>query len=186
MFCGAHLVAPAAQRGGWLSAARRREQLGHKGRSSARVDLDASCIHKRLWIGALPPIERDLPTFDVLALCAQEFQPAQLRFTGRVLRIPIPDARLTDAELRRALHGGQLVGRELAAGRRVLVTCRAGLNRSALVAALALGVVTRAQGADVIEVIRARRSAQALSNPYFVEVINRFVGARRLPPRTRP
>lgn len=186
MFCGTHLAAPAAQRGGWLSAARRRDQLGHKGRSSARVELDATCVYKRLWIGAAPPVDCDLPTFDVLVLCAQEFQPAQLGFGRRLIRVPMPDARLTDPELRRALQGGQLVGRELAAGRRVLVTCRAGLNRSALVAALALGVMTRAKASEVIEVIRARRGAQALGNPHFVEVINRFVGARRPPARTRP
>lgn len=175
LFCSVHMQAPPAKRGGWLSAERRRRQLG----ASKETALDASNITKRLWVGSKPPFDRDLPEFDTLVLCAQELQPAQLSFKRQVVRIPIPDAALTNDELRRALAGARHVAQALTDGKRALVTCARGLNRSAFVASIALGSVTRLTAQEIVAIMRTRRGDAALHNPHFVEYITRYVGAMR-------
>lgn len=174
VFCALHLAAPSGTRGGWLSAERRRRGLG--GGVTDDTPLDASNIVKRLWVGAQPPFDRDLPEFDSLVLCAQELQPPQLGFAKQVVRIPLPDSALSTDELRRALAGARHVAVALTNGSRVLVTCRAGLNRSAFVASLALGYVSRLPPQKIIDLVRKRRSESALSNSYFCEYITRFIG----------
>lgn len=177
LFCRGHEAAPAAQRGGWLSAEKRRRALA----ASKETTLDASAIVRRpgwsLWVGGKPPLDREIP-FDTLVLCAREVQPERLGFSKQVIRVPLPDSSLSSYELRRALAGGQQVAAALAGRRRVLVTCYAGLNRSALVASLALGLVTRMEPDQIIELMRTRRSPDALHNPHFVEYIRKFVPKR--------
>jgi protein-tyrosine phosphatase len=77
--------------------------------------------------------------------------------------------------------GGKAVATALASGRRVLVTCAAGLNRSALVASLGLGMVTRMSAGEIITLMRTKRSPLALHNKHFVDLIQRFAGARSRP-----
>lgn len=185
LFCRAHEQAPAAQRGGWLSAERRRRKLA----GSADHVLDASRITDRvdlkLWVGSRPPVDRDLPEFDVVALCAREFQP-QMAFHGRVLRCPIPDGPLEQGEVRVVILTARAVAASLSRGRRVLVTCSAGLNRSGLVASLALAVVTRMSADELIATMRKYRHPNALYNVAFQGLIHKFVGAGRSPlPPTR-
>ena len=168
LFCRVHEQASAGQRGGWISAEKRRRALA----ASNDVALDASNITKRLWIGSAPPTDRPLP-FDAVAFCAAEVQPERVG-VRTVIRAALPDSALTSHEIRRALTAAQFVARELAGGRRVLVTCYAGLNRSSLVAGLALGMVTRMTPTQVVELIRARRSPNALHNQHFVEYLKQF------------
>lgn len=164
-------MAPAGQRGGWLSAERRRRRLaGHQ-----EQRIDASNVATRLWVGSRPPFDRDLPDFDLLVLCAQELQPSELAFHGRVLRCPIPDGVLDHQELTQAVLTAKEVGDALVAGQRVLVTCSMGLNRSALVAALALARATKMTADAIIGQVRQRRSPQALFNTHFQDVIKRLV-----------
>ncbi len=137
--------------------------------------LDASNVATRLWVGGKPPFDRDLPDFDLLVLCAQELQPGETAFHGRVLRCPLPDGPLDHQELARAVLSAKAVGDALLRGRRVLVTCAAGLNRSALVAALALARATKMTAAEIIGRIRQRRSSSALYNTHFQEIIRRIV-----------
>lgn len=137
--------------------------------------LDASNVATRLWIGGRPPFDRDLPDFDILVLCAQEIQPGQMAFHGQVLRCPVPDGALDHAELTRVVLTARAVGDALVAKKRALVTCSAGINRSALVAALAIGRVTRMAPDAIISLIRQRRSPQALFNTHFQDIIRRLV-----------
>lgn len=141
--------------------------------------LDASNIVRRLWVGGQPPLDRDLPEFDVLVLCAEEIQPERLGFARKIVRVPLPDATLSTDELRRALAGGRAIAQALTSGQRVLVTCHDGWNRSALVAGLGLGLVTRFPSSQIITMMRVRRSPNALSNKHFCEVLYRFIGDRR-------
>lgn len=143
--------------------------------------MDASNITKRLWVGGKPPLDRHLPEFDTLVLCAQEIQPSTIGFKGQLVRVPLPDSTLSTDELRRALAGARHVGCALSEGKRVLVTCAAGLNRSALVASLGLGIVSRLTPEQIVLLMRERRAPAALHNPHFVEIIHRFVGASRAP-----
>lgn len=169
-FCERHSRAPAVQRGGWLSAFKRKSQS---------VAIDASNIATRLWVGGAPPVTLDMPSVDMLVLCAREIQPAQLAFHGHVLRCPIIDDVLSDNELRMVLQASGRVAKLLSAKRRVLVTCAQGRNRSALVAALALGRITRYSADQLIDLVRKRRRTDCLTNPYFREVLVKYVGAGR-------
>jgi len=183
LFCRAHEAAPAAQRGGWLSAEKRRRKLA----ASSEEVLDASCITppspgsrsngslRSLWVGGKPPFDRDLPGLDVLALCARELQPDHVAFHGYVIRCPLPDAELSSLEVRYALQAAKLIADSLAVRRRVLVTCAQGINRSALVASLALARVTRLSADDLIRVMRSRRHPSALFNPHFQGLLRQFV-----------
>src|SRR5690349_1357478 len=110
LFCRVHEQAPGVQRGGWLSAERRRLRMA----TSQRVDtsgivtlqdqkLDASNVATRLWIGGRPPFDRDLPGFDLLVLCARELQPDHVAFHGTVIRCPLRDDILDHPELTRAV-----------------------------------------------------------------------------------
>lgn len=169
MFCKRHLAAPPGQRGGWMSAHRRAANRGN------HAALDASNVARRLWVGGSPPLDRDLPDFDLLVLCAAEIQPERMAFAGSVIRCPLPDSHLTGYEAKLARSRARQVGQALASGKRVLVTCQMGWNRSALVASLALGFVTRMAPADLVTLMRSRRGPSALSNPYFVRMIETVV-----------
>jgi protein-tyrosine phosphatase len=140
--------------------------------------IDASNIVRRLWVGSQPPFDRHIPGFDVLVLCAEELQPERLGFQGTVIRCPIPDAELSADETRRAVATGRAVASQLTQGKTVLVTCAAGLNRSALVAGVAIGMVTKFDSDRIIKLVRARRSTDCLFNPHFRQILMRCFGQR--------
>jgi protein-tyrosine phosphatase len=171
-FCEVHAKAPPGQRGGWLSA-------------SKRKPYDASAIAPRLWVGAAPPIDSTLPKVDLLALCAAEIQPERLAFQGAVLRCPIPDDALDAEERKLVMTSSVVVARAVATGQRVLVTCAAGMNRSALVVALALHQLTTMSGDQIIAHIRKHRSPKALYNQHFQKIIQTIVGDGRPKARRR-
>jgi protein-tyrosine phosphatase len=141
--------------------------------------MDASNVATRLWVGAAPPFDRDLPTFDTMVLCAAELQPERVAFHGLLIRCPIPDDALNQVELTRVLLASMAVANSIARGDRVLVTCAQGLNRSALVAALALHRLTRMSSRELIVHMRLRRHPNALFNPHFQEILHRLVGNGR-------
>lgn len=176
-FCASHNQAPATQRGGWLSAEKRRIET---------VQIDASQVAPRLWVGARPPTDRDLPKIDVLVLCAKEIQPQKLAFHGTVIRCPLDDDPIhgvTMAELARAAQTSRTVARALANdGKRVLVTCAMGLNRSAFVASLALGRATTMSADRIIAIMRTRRDPKCLFNEHFVRHIHAIIGSGRKAP----
>lgn len=170
LFCRRHLTASSGTRGGWISAWRRAQA-----RANAPTPLDASNVARRLWVGSVPPFDRDLPDFDALFLCAAELQPSSLKFSREVVRVPLRDDAPTTYEIKRALIAGKQVAEHLRDGHRVLVTCAAGRNRSALVASLGLGLVTRTPPAQLIKLMRERRHPKALSNEHFVQLIHRAI-----------
>lgn len=158
-------------------------------------DMDMSCITPKnpgsrgdgplrsLWVGGKPPCDRDMPGFDMVVLCAREYQP-EMTFKGRVIRCPIPDGPLSGLELRYAFASSKVIAKALAARQRILVTCAAGINRSVLVACLALARVTRLGADDLIRIMRVRRHPKALYNTHFQDILRRFVGAGRGAPST--
>lgn len=164
-FCEVHAKAPAGQRGGWLSAAKRKP-------------YDANAIAPRLWIGAEPPFDRNIAKVDVLVLCAQEIQPERMAFEGRVIRCPIPDDYLSEDQQRLVVKSALDVARAVSGGDRALVTCAMGRNRSALVAGLALGQLTTMSGKQVIAHVQKHR-ARALYNLHFKSLLERIIGDGR-------
>jgi protein-tyrosine phosphatase len=135
--------------------------------------MDASRISGRLWVGGAPAPGRYADRFDVIVFTADEYQPSDRDFPDvRVRRFPIDDTEApTDSDLMAAWAGGEAVAHDLKRGRRVLVTCAMGRNRSALIAALGLHMATGEPGARILALVRARRKdrtgVRALANPTF-------------------
>lgn len=125
---------------------------------------------------------------DDLFLCAMEWQRSPRFFPHVAVHYaPLDDADrpLDPAEERAALDAGANVVRLLRSGRRVLVTCSEGRNRSGLVVAIAL-VQLGFDPEQSIALVRTKRGAdlpalrQPLANPRFVEFVRRL---RPLPRR---
>lgn len=129
-------------------------------------------LPKLLAQGSAPPPEAQLP-FDVLVLCAREYQPPASYFPGvEVLHVPLDDSGPppTTDEVRLAVLAGKRVCHLLRKGKRVLVTCAMGRNRSGLVSGLAL-INCGASSSRAIDAIKQAR-ANALSNAYFREILH--------------
>lgn len=174
-FCEGHASAPAVRRGGWLSAERRRRQrVG----GAEPVAFDVSNIAPRLWLSAMPPLDRDLPAFDLLVLCAADMTRDRLPFRGRVLRCPLPRT-LTIYDIRRAITAARAVAAALREGRTVLVSCATGHDASALVAALGLGLATTMSPSAIVALIRGRRSSDCLQQPQATQVLDLYLRRRR-------
>lgn len=92
---------------------------------------------------------------------------------------PIPDGPLDGTQLAGVIRLARAANEALDAGRRVLVRCYHGYNRSGLVIAHALA--QRGDSADqAIQLIRARRSSWALHNELFVEYLRAGLTTVRL------
>ncbi len=70
-----------------------------------------------------------------------------------------------------AVTNAKTVARCLQAGQRVLVTCALGLNRSALISALAMQRAFDMTADEAIDQIRHYRGSSALHNKQFVKLI---------------
>jgi protein-tyrosine phosphatase len=132
--------------------------------------MNADQVSKNLWVGGLPTDPEAVDkNFDVLVLAAKEFQdifPVH-KFPGtRVIHAPMEDAKPSKEEQAIALKAGLEVLEHNRRGRKVLVTCIAGVNRSALIAGLAM-VIGGIEADKAIERIRARRHPASGSTPLF-------------------
>ena len=117
--------------------------------------------------GAAPPPGVELP-FDVIVLAAMEYQPEMPGFD--VIHAPLDDAKPTPAERARIRAVAGEVAQQIRSGRRVLVTCRQGRNRSGVIAGLALVQL----GIPSVEAAwRIRRIRNGLTNPHFFEMVVR-------------
>lgn len=138
--------------------------------------VDANRVGERLYIGSYPPQGSALRSagFDVLVLCALELQGGQ--FDGvSVLRCPLDDADLTQAEWDRARATARRVAALVQSGRRCLVTRAAGRNRSGLVTALTVRGLTGWPGELCVDLVRkSKTKADALTNPTFVAALRRL------------
>lgn len=118
--------------------------------------------------------------FDVLVLCAEEHQPPDHKFPGvEVFRCPFGDVRgPMDPRTAKMIYlTADRAARRLLAGKRVLVTCQAGLNRSGLVTALTLHVSTGRDPMDCVRQVRRSREVggvKALFNEDFVRILRRY------------
>ena len=139
------------------------------------LGLDTNRIVSGLYQGAFPApghAVRDA-RFDVLVLCASEVQLSADRYPGvAVVHCPLWDGELKPAEWELAKRAANAVARAMLQQKRVLVTCAAGRNRSGLVTALALHLITGKSGAECVRhVVRCRTNAPALTNFSFVRAL---------------
>ncbi len=142
--------------------------------------VDASCIVPRLWQGSvLRGDQLHARGFDVICLCAKDFQPDTTYFGGlRVIRARLTDGELTAHDWHDARDAGRHVAQAWREGKRVLVACIAGQNRSGLVMALALSELTSMPMNAVIGHVRACRK-DALNTKAFVHRLLGLTDAER-------
>ncbi len=142
------------------------------------LDLNFSMneIFPNLWQGSAPAPGKTLHTFGfhTLVLCAKEYQPRGKDFQGlRIIHAPNDDNFTrppTKDELHIAIQAAQEVKRDFLQGKKILITCMAGRNRSGLVMAFALHLLTGQSGLECANLIKQKREG-ALGNPGFMKVL---------------
>jgi hypothetical protein len=140
--------------------------------------LDATRIAPKLWQGSKPV--GPLRGFDAVAFCAAEHQPNVAGI--EVYNCPLHDDVLSPEETSIALSCARRVASIVLSGRRVLVTCQQGRNRSGLVTALALHLLTGWPGWWCVRRVKSHRNPDlfrlgmgpALSNESFVAFLSRI------------
>lgn len=147
--------------------------MAHLIRQSVRENHGGS-----LWQGGATDVMSGV-RYDLIVLCAEEFQPeahliVRERFPNdtrpepKVLYAPNDDSEnpLTRAQLTIAIGASRVVAKSFREGKKVLVSCMQGRNRSGLVTALALHRLYGMAGERCRGYIRAR-IPHALTNPSF-------------------
>lgn len=116
--------------------------------------------------------------FDMIAYCAREMEPDTIAPHGReqiVIALRDDPTEMSNDERVSAMLAARRVATRLVSGRKVLVTCAAGVNRSGLVAGLAMVLAYEMNGDDAIARIRRKRKPEngmtPLSNPLFVDIL---------------
>jgi len=133
-------------------------------------------VYRNLWMGSAPMCDSDgrrtHERFDVLVLAAMEHQPSSRCFPGvRVIHAPIDDSSyVPENEIRIVEKASVIVANALRSGKRVLVTCWQGRNRSGFIVAMAL-VREGMRPEQAIDLVRRARGETALSNKAFVHLI---------------
>lgn len=138
---------------------------------------EASKVAPGLWVGARPP-PGHYRWLAAIVLAAKEWQPPSFAYPHvAVLHVPLdddPSKPVPDDQARAAIGTAKTVARYLRSGRRVLVTCHKGLNRSSLVAGLAMHLAYGTKGDEAIDAIRRARGPFALRNPGFTRLLRTY------------
>jgi len=125
--------------------------------------VEAYEVYPSLFIGPKPPTGTTLAKagFRVLALCAHENQPGPEDFPGvAVLQCPMDDnpfVGLSKQDAETAVVAAKALARGVRDGRPTLVTCQAGIDRSALVAGMIMWLLTGWSGDRIVATLRDRR-----------------------------
>lgn len=156
---------------------------------AAYTDFDQ--IHPHLFQGSYPKLTKELlHQFDVIVYCAMEKQPkaADLKLVSpgkHVIGIPLDDdpyQPITREQAARLLIMARQLAAQVRVGKRVLVTCMMGMNRSGLVSSLTLMMATGCSGRAAVEAVRTRRRAfsdgtRAMFNPVFTRFVETLAPA---------
>lgn len=143
-----------------------------------------------LYQGSYPKLDKDLGQhFDVVVFTAVEKQPkpAALKSVPKsvvIKKFPLDDdpyQPVTRDQAAALMQAAKELGYLVKSGKRVLITCAMGMNRSGLLTALTLMATTGCNGRNAVQTVQSRRRAmddgtRALFNPIFA----RFV--QTLPP----
>lgn len=152
--------------------ARRKKKLSPQ---RVLIAIDANRIVEDIYQGSRPPPGKVLSKmgFDAVVLTAVEFQPPASKYPGvKVIHAPMEDdgEPIDPTTWENAVTAAAEVDHIVRHGGRVLVTCYQGLNRSGLVVALSLLMLTDLHPNDVVNLVQARRPG-ALFNRRFVRAI---------------
>ncbi len=118
-----------------------------------------------LFQGDFPEGDVDWGLFDDVVSMSTAAPSPRLRPDGLWIHLPIWDGEMEEADAVR--DAARTVAERVAAGRRVLVHCWAGLNRSGVVSARAL-MFMGVPVSEAIARVRAARGENALFNDAFV------------------
>lgn len=147
---------------------------------------DMSEVAPGLYVGSKPPPGRH-EGVDTIVLAAMEYQPPAHLFPGtEVIHAPLDDApgrHMHEDEIAISTKTAARVARRLRAGRRVLCSCQMGLNRSSLIAALAMSDVYGMSADEIVARIRRARGTWALSNPNFEKLLRGVIDVSKAPTR---
>ena len=146
--------------------------------------LDAHEIVPGLWMGGYPSswqgVIRD--GFQTLVVTAQERAAAPPLKGVELHAVPFADAaQMETATLDKLIDVAALIGEHVLAGKKVLVTCNEGRNRSGLVVGLAVHAMTGMSGRDIVALIRKQRVK--LSNALFANILGKL---KALPEKGEP
>ena len=127
--------------------------------------------------GSYPdPVKDSFDVFDVVVLCAEELQSPRTKAPSgkHIFRVPLDDDiyRPLPEDVGDVLHEvAKRLATYCAGGNKVLVTCAQGWNRSGIVNALVLMYGYQMPPKKAIDLIRKKRSSDALCNPMFEQYI---------------
>jgi hypothetical protein len=132
-----------------------------------------------LWQGGMDDVIQSGDEYDVIVLCAEEFQPKRSVFLrpqdkASVIYAPNDDSGtpISKAQADIACRAARQVAHEYRSGKKILVSCMQGRNRSGLVSALTLHLLYGMSGKDAMGFVKDR-IPNSLVNPSF----NRFLEA---------
>ena len=127
-------------------------------------------LPNHLWMGGLQAFCE--VAVDLWVHCAYELRPDGVENTvPRFLWVRLDDSRaLTPKELVAAKQAAYEAAGAIRSGQRVLISCSMGINRSGLVAGLALKYLGWS-GAAAIELLRLRRSPKVLAREEYVTIL---------------
>lgn len=129
-------------------------------------------VYPGLWIGGARWGNPDPDEFDVVvSLTPVHEADVRIRKPTRHVRWPLLDAQDHDVDPEQLAALVAKIVEWVRSGKRVLVRCYAGLNRSGLVVGCALAELTGLDGATVIRSLRAQRSPIVLCNPTFAAIV---------------
>lgn len=112
-----------------------------------------------LYVGAFPAPGDILPrNFDTIVFCAKDFQPPKEEYPGiEIIRARMVDDELTAQQEVIARQAALAIAQRVRDGKQVLVTCAAGINRSAFIAAVTLVMLTGKPGWWALNLVRSLR-----------------------------
>jgi len=127
--------------------------------------------------GAIIDSSAAFEEFDILVLCAGEWQPhvnlPEEDKSKRVVRMPYDDSKvaLTKTVLQQLHKTAKELSDEHERGRRIVITCMAGRNRSGLLMALVLMERFKLPAKEAISLIKEKRGPFALTNRTFTSYL---------------
>jgi hypothetical protein len=143
------------------------------------LELEADEVIPNLWQGSFPRILSAAEAgFDLVVLCAQEMLRGDVaddyQMHGiRVIEAPFDDTPWPSGdELKMAHWAAAKVAAAHRDGKKILVTCQAGLNRSGLVNALAVREIRGLPGHEAVLLVRGARDGALCNNTFAMYVYN--------------
>lgn len=126
---------------------------------------EPSEVYPGLWLaGARWPYPRDMHVDLLVTLCEER----EIRYTpsaGEEICLPMRDASTEGATRQEILDLVDEIVDALQQGESIMVRCQWGVERSGMVAALALRVLTGQSFPEVLAALRVARSRHVLFNP---------------------